>query len=125
MRKELKRQIPWTKTLLEDFIQEALLTEDEEFIVRTRIAGWSSIKQSMERGLSTATISNIVKRCKEKYDNLHKQFPNRFPKRRIYEEDVNDSLQLIEKCLKCKYKNIDIISLDELRECYKNCPYKK
>ena len=34
--KEIKTQIPWTKLLLEDFIKEAMLTEDEEFVMRTR-----------------------------------------------------------------------------------------
>ena len=43
----MTHQVPWTKTLLEDFIAEGLLTEDEENIMRTRIAGWSIVKQSI------------------------------------------------------------------------------
>ena len=44
----MKTKVPWTKTMLDKFIEECLLTEDEERILRTRIAGWTIIKQSME-----------------------------------------------------------------------------
>ena len=30
--------------------------------MRTRLAGWSQVKQAMERNISTATVSNIVRR---------------------------------------------------------------
>lgn len=36
MGKAVKRQVPWTKTLLDDFIEEGMLTEDEQFLMRTR-----------------------------------------------------------------------------------------
>lgn len=75
-------QVPWSETILEDFIKEGLLNEDEIFVMRTRLAGWSQVKQSMEMNVSTSTIYNILTRCKKKYDILHKQFPQRFPKRR-------------------------------------------
>ena len=56
----MKHKVPWNRTLLEDFIKEGLLTEDEEFIMRTRLAGWAQVKQAMERNISTATVSNIA-----------------------------------------------------------------
>ena len=39
----MRSRVPWTKSMLEKSIEEALLTEDEEQILRTRIAGYSSI----------------------------------------------------------------------------------
>lgn len=78
----MKRNIPWTKTLLEDFVSEALLTEDEEQVLRTRVSGWSIVRQSIEFNMSTATISRIIKHINNKYDNLHNQFPGRFPQRK-------------------------------------------
>ena len=75
----MKHKVPWNRTLLEDFIKEGLLTEDEEFIMRTRLAGWSQVKQAIERSISTATVSNIVRRLKDKYNELSGQFPDRFP----------------------------------------------
>ena len=44
----MKTKVPWTKTMLDKFIEECLLTEDEERILRTRIAGWTIVKQSLE-----------------------------------------------------------------------------
>ena len=35
----MAREIPWNKLILEEFIKEALLTKEEEMIIRTRIAG--------------------------------------------------------------------------------------
>ena len=86
----MKHKVPWNRTLLEDFIKEGLLTEDEEFIMRTRLAGWSQVKQAMERNISTATVSNIVRRLKDKYNKLNEQFPDRFPP--IKQNDVEDML---------------------------------
>ena len=80
----MKHKVPWNRTLLEDFIKEGLLTEDEEFIMRTRLAGWSQVRQAMERNISTATVSNIVRRLKDKYNELNEQFPDRF--RRLYDD---------------------------------------
>lgn len=124
-------QVPWSKTTLEDFIKEGLLNEDEIFVIRTRLAGWSQVKQSMEMNVSTSTISNIMTRCRKKYDILHKQFPERFPKRRTSK---------IEKCLDDKYndntihitclcnscnKDLSKMSALDLLKCYENCEYRK
>ena len=35
----MAREVPWNKLILEEFIKEALLTKEEEMIIRTRIAG--------------------------------------------------------------------------------------
>ena len=126
----MTHQVPWTKTLLEDFIAEGLLTEDEENIMRTRIAGWSIVKQSMEFGMSTATISRIIKKVKKKYDHLHKQFPERFPERRQSKfeqalDDINSKDEDIQNLLKdfiptCN-KDITKLTASEIKECQKNC----
>lgn len=127
----MTHQVPWTKTLLEDFIAEGLLTEDEENIMRTRIAGWSIVKQSMEFGMSTATISRIIKKVKKKYDHLHKQFPERFPERRQSKfeqalDDINSKDEDIQNLLKdfiptCN-KDITKLNVNEIIQCQKNCP---
>lgn len=126
----MTHQVPWTKTLLEDFIAEGLLTEDEENIMRTRIAGWSIVKQSMEFGMSTATISRIIKKVKKKYDYLHKQFPDRFPERKQSKfeqalDDINSKDEDIQNLLKdfiptCN-KDITKLTANEIKECQKNC----
>ena len=127
----MKHKVPWNRTLLEDFIKEGLLTEDEEFIMRTRLAGWSQVKQAMERNISTATVSNIVRRLKDKYNKLNEQFPDRFPP--IKQNDVEDMLDDTSKdksvhtrfpCETCE-KFINKMSALDLMECHENCRYKK
>lgn len=62
--------IIWTKTKLEEFISEALLTKDEEFVLRTRIAGWSRVKQAENLGISLGTLDRIIRRVKDKYEDF-------------------------------------------------------
>ena len=129
--KELKRQVPWTKTLLEDFIQEAMLTKDEEFVMRTRCSGWSQVRQSMELNVSTSTISNIIYRCKQKYDYLCQQFPDRFPSRTIskvedaMDTEVNTPSDKSQLCITCKYreKELEDMTALELLDCMSDCHY--
>lgn len=128
------REVPWTKTMLEDFIKEALLTEDEEKILRTRIAGWSIVKQALEFDMCATTISKHIGNIKEKYDRLHEIHPDRFVKRKraIREKNVDNADATKE------YNNIDFFSHfksqcgrnpydltpEELIECQKTCPYQ-
>lgn len=72
---DLSKQIPWNKIILETFVEEACLTKDEEMIIRTRVAGWSRTKQSMELGLSLSSVDRLIKSCKLKYDNVQKYNP--------------------------------------------------
>ena len=37
--------VPWNRVFLEEFIQLACLTPEDEKILRTRVAGWSQVKQ--------------------------------------------------------------------------------
>lgn len=128
--KEIKNQVPWTKSLLEEFIQEAMLTKEEEFLMRTRCAGWSQVKQAMKLNVSTSTISNILVKCKQKYDNLQSQFPDKFPPRitsKVEEamdtvaDTPTDKSQL---CRLCKYrKDLDEMSAIELLDCMYDCHF--
>ena len=129
----MKRNIPWTKTLLEDFISEALLTEDEEQILRTRVSGWSIVKQSMEFNMSTATVSRIIKHINNKYDNLHIQNPGKYPQRKLskYAEVLNNTdphkEHICEEVFKnfkhhCG-KNVHDMTAEEIITCQKNCPH--
>lgn len=129
----MKPKIPWTKSMLEKFIEEALLTEDEEKIIRTRIAGWSIVKQSMEFGMSTASISRIIKGIRTKYMALQPQFPEIFPtiKKSKYEEaidvlttiqDIHCNMIVGESTTFCG-KDLHTLTAEEIIKCQKNCPY--
>ncbi len=126
-------RVPWTKTMLEKFIDEGLLTKDEEQILRTRIAGWSILKQSEEMGLSTATISRIITNITKKYQSVQQIYPDMFPSLREtkYEKALNASTQEQDK--RCSQvlnqfetqcgKDLREMSATEIIECQKQCPY--
>lgn len=69
---ETSRQVIWTKLIIETFVSEAHLSTDEEFVIRTRAAGWPVSKQAMELHVSEVTIHRIIKRLKIKYDEVQK-----------------------------------------------------
>ena len=71
----MSKQVPWNKVILETFIADALLTKEEEMIMRTRVAGWTRTKQSMELGMSLSSIDRCIQRLKVKYDYCQKYNP--------------------------------------------------
>jgi hypothetical protein len=62
------KDIIWNKIILDEFIRLALLTETEERVLRTRIAGWSRVKQSMELNMSVSAVDSIIRMIGIKYD---------------------------------------------------------
>lgn len=68
----MTKQVPWNKIILEEFINLAMLTKDEEIIMRTRIAGWSVSQQADKLNLSISTVNRIIQRLKIKYDEVEK-----------------------------------------------------
>ena len=123
-------RVPWTKTKLEKFIDEGLLTKDEEQVLRTRIAGWSIIKQSEEMGLSTATISRIITNITKKYQAVQEIYPDIFPplkvskqKKVIHDELVKNCGHLVDGFTTQCGKDIREMSITEIIECQKNCPH--
>lgn len=86
----MSKQVPWNKVILETFIEDAILTKEEEMIMRTRVAGWSRVRQSQEFGMSIATIDRIIRRLKVKYDNAQKYNPILPPRKFSVEETFLD-----------------------------------
>lgn len=78
----MTNEVIWTKIVLERFIEQANLSEDEEIVIRTRAAGWSRIKQAMELNLSVSTIDRIISRLKRKYDEVQASDPILPPRQR-------------------------------------------
>ena len=71
----MAHQVPWSKLILEEFIAQALLNEDEEMVMRTRVAGWSRLEQADKLGMSVATVDRIIAVLKKKYDEIQKYDP--------------------------------------------------
>ena len=54
--------------MLEEFIKEGNLTERQEYIIRTRAAGYTIIKQAEELNLSIDQVNKDIAKLKKIYD---------------------------------------------------------
>lgn len=129
----MRPKVPWTKSMLEKFIEEGLLTEDEERVLRTRIAGWSIVKQSIEFGMSTASVSRMVRGIKRKYVALQPQFPDIFPPIKVSKYELALDSESQQEEAMCKYildefttscgRDVRKMTAEEIIKCQKTCPY--
>lgn len=87
----MSNQVPWNKIILERFIELAVLTKDEEAIMRTRVAGWTITQQSIELGLSVSTVNRIIDKLKKKYDAVQKYDPILPPRKQSTKELYMDT----------------------------------
>lgn len=60
-------KVPWDKVILKEFLDLAFVTKEEEEILKTRIAGWSQVKQCHKLHMSLATLNRRVRKLKSKY----------------------------------------------------------
>lgn len=86
----MAHEVPWNKYICETFIELAMLTKEEEMVLRTRIAGFSRLQQAEKLNMSVATIDRIIKELKRKYDNIQKFDPLLPPRKRSDQEDWQD-----------------------------------
>ena len=63
-------KVPWTRISLEEFVSLALLSEEDEKIIRARAAGMSHVQQCMTFNVSSATLTRKTQRMKAQYDSL-------------------------------------------------------
>lgn len=84
----MAHQVPWTKDVLEAFISMALLSDEEEFIMRSRCKSWTITRQAQYLNCSESTVHNMIKMLKKKYDLVQKEHPDVFPERKFSAEEV-------------------------------------
>ena len=76
------KQLCWSKVILETFLEESgindriRLGDDKarilEGIMRTRVAGWTIVKQAREFNISEDTVNKYIRELKELYDLTQK-----------------------------------------------------
>lgn len=71
----MAHQVPWNKIILERFISLACLTQIEEAVMRSRVAGMSRLQQAEMLNVSPATIDRAIASLKKKYDSIQKYDP--------------------------------------------------
>lgn len=76
------KQVKWTEQILRKFEQRALLSEEECYIMESRIKGATVTQQALKLSKSESTIHRIIKELKIKYDLVQQEYPDEFPKRK-------------------------------------------
>lgn len=62
--------IPRNRVILDEFVSLAMLTPEEEKVIRTRFAGWSRTKQAMEFNISLSSIDRLMLKITRRYDEV-------------------------------------------------------
>ena len=78
----MSKQVPWTDKVLCDFICAAALSDDETFIMKTRVKGMTVTEQALKLHKSEATVHRMISVLKKKYDQVQRESPDRFPIRK-------------------------------------------
>lgn len=84
----MSKQVPWTKATTEFFIEQCMLTKEEQDVLKTRIAGHSRTQQAMELHMSISKVDRYISTLKKKYDYLQKRYPDILPVRTTSAEEV-------------------------------------
>lgn len=79
----MSKQVVWTKKVLEDFIELAMLTDDEAYIMRSRVKGITVTQQAIALHKSESSIHRMINQLKAKYDAVQAEYPDRFPLRKV------------------------------------------
>jgi len=78
----MAKQVKWTQNIVREFSEKAMLSEDEIFVLVTRVKGVPISRQAQELNVSESTVNRIVSTLKKKYDIVQKEYPDVFPIRR-------------------------------------------
>lgn len=87
----MTKQVPWNKIIVERFVELGMLTKDEEWVLRTRVSGWSRTEQSIKLGMSVSSIDRIIATLKSKYDAVQKYDPLLPPRKSSKQETWQDT----------------------------------
>lgn len=78
----MSKQVKWNKKIYDRFVEEAMLSEEEQNILKTRIENVPISVQSSMFGMSESSVHRCISRLKKKYDEVQKLHPNDFPVRK-------------------------------------------
>lgn len=66
----MAHQVPWDNQIVEEFASRAMLSEDEQWILKTRIRGMPRYQQAEALGISERSLDRMIRRLKSKYDRV-------------------------------------------------------
>ena len=83
----MAKQIVWSQDIVEAFISEGNLNRRQEYIIRTRILGYSIAKQASDLHLSIDQVNKEISRLKYIYDKTQVN-SSILPKRLFKSSDI-------------------------------------
>lgn len=84
----MAHQVPWSKDLIDKFIDRAMLSEEEAFIMRSRVQNWTVSMQADHLGKSESAVHSMIRKLKIKYDIVQAESPDIFPERKFSAKEV-------------------------------------
>lgn len=84
----MSKEVTWTKKVLDNFIELAMLTDDEVYIMRSRVKGITVTQQALALNKSESSVHRMIKELKKKYDAVQAEHPDKFPPRRFSEKET-------------------------------------
>lgn len=94
----------WTKTIVDEFIQEAMLTPEEQRLLRMKVDGWSRVKQAQSLNVSTQTLDRMCNRLKVKYDAAQRT-SSILPQRQCHKKKCGEKVSNC--CSECDFYTSD------------------
>lgn len=83
----MSHEVHWTEKITQSFIQKAMLSDDEIYVLTSRIKGTTISQQAIHLHKSEITVHRMISKLKKKYDVVQAEFPDDFPKRRNSKEE--------------------------------------
>lgn len=83
----MAHEVDWNRPIYEEFKRIAILTEEEDNILLTRIQGFTIQEQAKMFHMSRGKVKVIIRRLKDKYDDAQK-YSDILPVRRHSREET-------------------------------------
>lgn len=78
----MSKQVPWTKDVLKNFEEMAMLNETECFIMENRVKGMTVTSMAFHLSCSESSVHRTISDLKKRYDIVQKEHPDMFPERK-------------------------------------------
>lgn len=75
------KKVTWSKNTLEFFYENAMLNDEEKYLMESRIKNTPISIQCEVLGYSRSTVNRMISNIKKKYDVVQHEYPDRLPPR--------------------------------------------
>lgn len=84
----MAHQVPWDNDIVNAFVKHALLSENEEYIIRSRVYNTPILAQADYLHMSPDNVNKIISKLKKKYDLVQKKHPDELPPRKFSAKEL-------------------------------------